>query len=166
MFFCGDCSIAGHHLITESFARNRCFFKIWVGPSASRSLVLKMKKLQRWWPKSDVTAKGRIYAANSGFHRETCQHWHLTRAFERACGPLDPEGCSLMENMPFCRFNPSLRCPNQLAAVAEFWFSADWPPYLPDLNSLDFSTHSILQPKGQATPYAKLAALHPSVAME
>jgi hypothetical protein len=38
-------SIAGRQLITESFAQNRCFLKIWVGPSASRSLGLKMKKL-------------------------------------------------------------------------------------------------------------------------
>jgi hypothetical protein len=71
-----------------------------------------------------------------------------------------------MENMPFGGFSTGLRRPNQLAALAEFWFSADWPPYLPDLNLLDFSTGSVLQPKGQATPHTNLAALRPSVAAE
>jgi hypothetical protein len=71
-----------------------------------------------------------------------------------------------MENMPFCGFSASLCCPNRLAAMAEFWFSVHWPPYSPDLNLLDFSTRSILQPKGQATPHANLAALRPSIAME
>jgi hypothetical protein len=37
---------------------------------------------------------------------------------------------------------------------------------LPNLNSLDFSTGSVLQPKGQATPHANFAALCPSVAAE
>jgi hypothetical protein len=41
--------------------------------------------------------------------------------------------------------------------MAEFWFSADWPPYSPHLNLLDFSTGSVLRPKGQATPHANLA---------
>jgi hypothetical protein len=43
--------------------------------------------------------------------------------------------------------------------LAEFWFLADWPPYSPDLNSLDFSTGSILQAKGHATPHANYAGL-------
>jgi hypothetical protein len=47
--------------------------------------------------------------------------------------------------------------------LAEFWFSADWPP---NLNSLDFSTGSVLRPKGQATPHANFAALRLSVAAE
>jgi hypothetical protein len=34
------------------------------------------------------------------------------------------------------------------------------------LNSLDFSTGSVLRPKGQATPHANLAALRPFVAVE
>jgi hypothetical protein len=50
--------------------------------------------------------------------------------------------------------------------LAKFWFSADWPPYSPNLNSLDFSTGSVLQPKGQATPHANFAALCLSVAVE
>jgi hypothetical protein len=57
-----------------------------------------------------------------------------------------------------------LRHPNQLAAMAEFWFLADWPPYSQNLNSLNFSTGSVLQPKGQAMPHANLAALRLSVA--
>jgi hypothetical protein len=52
-----------------------------------------------------------------------------------------------MENTPFGGFSAGLRRSNQLAAVAEFWFSADWPPYLPNLNLLDFSTGSVLRPK-------------------
>jgi hypothetical protein len=71
-----------------------------------------------------------------------------------------------MENMPFNGFSAGLCCPNQLAAMAEFWFLADWPPYLPNLNLLDFSTGSVLQPKGQAMPLANLVALHLSVAAE
>jgi hypothetical protein len=34
------------------------------------------------------------------FRRRTCQRRHLLRAFETACGPLGPEGRSLMENTP------------------------------------------------------------------
>jgi hypothetical protein len=71
-----------------------------------------------------------------------------------------------MENTPFGGFSAGLRRPNQLAAVVEFWFSADWTPFLPNLNSLDFSIGSVLWPKGQATPHANLAALRPSVAAE
>jgi hypothetical protein len=71
-----------------------------------------------------------------------------------------------MENTPFSGFSAGLRRQNQLAAVAELRFSADWPPYSPNLNSLDFSTGSVLQPKGQATPHANLAALRPFVAAE
>jgi hypothetical protein len=71
-----------------------------------------------------------------------------------------------MKNMPFGGFSAGLRRPIQLVAVVEFWFSADWPPYLPEWYSLDFSTGSVLQPKGQATPHANLATLRPSVAAE
>jgi hypothetical protein len=53
-----------------------------------------------------------------------------------------------MENTPFGGFSAALRHPNQLAAVMEFWFLADWPPYSLILNSLDFSTGSVLQLKG------------------
>jgi hypothetical protein len=67
-----------------------------------------------------------------------------------------------MENTPFGDFSVGLCRQNRLAAVAELWFSVDRPPYLPNLNLLDFSTGSILQPKDQATPHANLAALHPS----
>jgi hypothetical protein len=71
-----------------------------------------------------------------------------------------------MENMPFGGFNADLRRPNQLAAVAEFRFLADWPLYSPNLYSLDFSTGSVGRTKGQATPHANLATLCPSVAVE
>jgi hypothetical protein len=71
-----------------------------------------------------------------------------------------------MENTPLGGFSAGLRRQNQLAAVVEFRFLADWPLYSPNLNSLDFSTSSVLRPKGQATPHANLAALRPSVAAE
>ncbi len=47
--------------------------------------------------------------------------------------------------------------------LAEFLTLADWPPYWPDLNPLDFPTQSILQEKVQATPHTSLAALYRSV---
>ncbi len=53
------------------------------------------------------------------FRRRTCQRQHLLRAFETACGPLGPEGCSLMENTPLGGFSAGLRRLNHLAAVAE-----------------------------------------------
>jgi hypothetical protein len=89
-----------------------------------------------------------------------------TRAFETACGPLGPERRSLTESTPFGGFSAGLRRSNQLAAVAQFWFSADWPPYSPDLNSLELSFARVLQSKGQATPHANLAALRPFDAAE
>jgi hypothetical protein len=39
------CYIAGRQLIAKSFARDRPFTKIFPAPSASWSLVFKMKKL-------------------------------------------------------------------------------------------------------------------------
>jgi hypothetical protein len=39
------CYIVDRKLIAESFAQDRPFMKICMGPSASRSLVLKIKKL-------------------------------------------------------------------------------------------------------------------------
>jgi hypothetical protein len=65
------------------------------------------------------------------------------------------------------RMSAGLRRLNQLAAVAEFRFLADWPLYPPkNLNLLDFSIGSIGRPEGQAMPHANLAALHLSVAAE
>jgi hypothetical protein len=49
---------------------------------------------------------------------------------------------------------------------AEFLIPVNWPPYLSDLNSLDFSICSVLQVKVQAIPHPNLAALHPSIAAE
>jgi hypothetical protein len=50
--------------------------------------------------------------------------------------------------------------------MAEFWTPADWPPYSPDLNPLDFSVWSVLQQKVQATPHTSLAALRRSITRE
>jgi hypothetical protein len=52
-----------------------------------------------------------------GFRQRTCQRRLLLRAFETACGPLGPEGRSLMENKPFGGFSSGLRRLNQLASV-------------------------------------------------
>jgi hypothetical protein len=54
---------------------------------------------------------------NADFRRRTCQRRHLLRAFETACGPLGPEGHSLMENTLFGRFSAGLCRPTQLVAV-------------------------------------------------
>ncbi len=54
-----QCYIAGRQLIAKSFARDRPFTKICPAPSASWSLVLKMKKLLNdgldltWWPRGE-----------------------------------------------------------------------------------------------------------------
>ncbi len=69
-----------------------------------------------------------------------------------------------MESTPFGGFSAGLRRSNQLAAVAEFWFLADLPPYSPDFNSLELSFARVLQSKGQATPHANLVALRPFAA--
>jgi hypothetical protein len=50
--------------------------------------------------------------------------------------------------------------------LAEFWFLADWPPYSPNLNPLDFETRQVLQAKAQPTPHSNLTALRPSIATE
>jgi hypothetical protein len=50
--------------------------------------------------------------------------------------------------------------------LAELWFLVDWPPYLPDLNPLDFVTQCVLQAKVLAMPHSNLAALHPSIVAE
>ncbi len=55
------CSIAGCQLIAEIFVRDRPFTKVWVGPTTSRSLIPKMKKLlddraPRWQPGPYVMA--------------------------------------------------------------------------------------------------------------
>jgi hypothetical protein len=55
--------------------------------------------------------------SKAGFRRRTCQRRHFSRAFETACGPLDPEGRSLTENTPFGGFSAGLRRLNQLAVV-------------------------------------------------
>jgi hypothetical protein len=62
----------------------------------------------------------------------------------------------------------ALACPTKTAQrlLAEFRFLADWPPYSPDLNLLDFSILPILQVKVQATPHSNLAALFPTIATE
>jgi hypothetical protein len=48
--------------------------------------------------------------------------------------------------------------------LAEFRFLADWAPYSPNLNPLDFDTRHVLQATAQATPHTNFAALRPSVA--
>jgi hypothetical protein len=45
-------------------------------------------------------------------------------------------------------------CQDQQFFFAESWTPADWPPYSPNLASLNFSIRSILQVKAQATGYA------------
>ncbi len=49
---------------------------------------------------------------------------------------------------------------------SEFGTSVDWPPYLLDLELLDFSICSVLQAKVQVTLHANLDSLHPSITSE
>ncbi len=81
---------------------------------------------------------------------------------------VDPEsrGHILMENMSSGRFSTGAHCQTTQKFLAEFWTQADWPPYSPDLNTLDFSIWYVLQAEVQVTPYANLAALPGSFAME
>jgi hypothetical protein len=50
--------------------------------------------------------------------------------------------------------------------LEEFWTSVDWPSYLPDFDSLNFSICSVLQANVQAIPHANQAILRPSIATE
>ncbi len=107
------CCIAGRQLIAESFVRDRSFTKICAGPSGSRSLVFLNDSLDlMWWPRGGKKpcerTERRILAINSSFCWWTCQHPRLLRAFQTACSPQGPEGCSLTENMPFGEFRAGL----------------------------------------------------------
>jgi hypothetical protein len=122
--------------------------------------------MAKWWKEAvradlaaDLHRRWRFSPAN--LPTPTC-----TRAFETTCGPLGPKGRSLMESTPFGGFSAGLRRSNQLVAEAEFWFSADWLPYSPDLNLLELFFARVLQSKGWATPHANLAALRPFAAAE
>jgi hypothetical protein len=44
--------------------------------------------------------------------------------------------------------------------------TTDLPPYLPELNPLDFSIWGVLQAKDKVTPHANLDALHVFIIME
>jgi hypothetical protein len=50
--------------------------------------------------------------------------------------------------------------------LMEFWIPADWLPYSPDVNLLDFAIWCILQAEVQATPRATLDALCLFIAAE
>jgi hypothetical protein len=63
------------------------------------------------------------------------------------------EGRSLTENMPFCRFKPAYNAKTTQRLLVEFQFLADWPPYSPNLNPLDFDTRHDLQAKAPVTPH-------------
>jgi hypothetical protein len=162
--------------LAESFVQDRPFTKIWAGPSASRSLILKMKKLLddgldlMWWPRGGKKwcerTEHQTYATESCFCWRTCQRRCLLRDFQTAYSSLGQEGCSLAENTSFCGFSAGLCRPNHLAVIGGILVLVDWPPYSPDLNSVDFSIWSVLQPKGQAMLHANLSALRSSIAAE
>jgi hypothetical protein len=71
-----------------------------------------------------------------------------------------------MKNSSFSGFSTGYDAETTQQLLAEFWILADWPPFSPDLNLLDFSICSLLQAKVQATPYTNLATLCPSIAAE
>jgi hypothetical protein len=64
-----------------------------------------------------------------------------------------------MENSSFSGFSTGYDAETTQQLLAEFWILADCPPFLPDLNLLDFSICSLLQAKVQAKPYTNLATL-------
>jgi hypothetical protein len=68
--------------------------------------------------------------------------------------------------MPFGSLAPTYTPKSTQRLLAEFWIQLNWPPYLPDLNLLDFYIWSVFQAKDQAMPRANLAALRPSITME
>jgi hypothetical protein len=61
---------------------------------------------------------------------------------------------------------PTYTAKTTLWLLVEFRFLADWPPYSPKLNQLDFNNGRVLQAKTQATPHSNLTTLHQSIAAE
>jgi hypothetical protein len=95
-----------------------------------------------------------------------CQHQRLPSTFETAFGPLNTEDVSGQKIRLAADLAPvhTARTPQQL--LAEFWTPADSPPYLPDLNLLDFSIWSVLKAKGEATTHNNLTTKRLSIAVE
>ncbi len=87
----------------------------------------------------------------------------LSGPFAEACRPLDPADVSGWQLCLSAGFGAGSHHPNHPVflreTMAEFCTLADWPPYSPDLNPLDFSVWSVLQEKVQATPHTSFAAL-------
>ncbi len=71
-----------------------------------------------------------------------------------------------MENTSSNGFITVPNCQDHPQVLDEFWTLADWPPYLPDLNSLGVSIWSVLLVKVQVMPHANLATLQLSIAKE
>ncbi len=86
------------------------------------------------------------------------------KAFETACGPLGPEGRSLTENT-LQRIQRRPTPPKSVSSHGGILVFGGLAVIFTELQ-FDFSTSSILQPKGQATPHANLAALRLSVTAE
>jgi hypothetical protein len=115
----------GHHSELNAEWKN---MKIFEGLSNIKNMVFNVKKLLNiglglaLWRKEPMRAEWAADLADLRHRRpvsrrQTCKRRHLSRAFETACGPLGPEGRSLMENSPFGGFSAGLRRLNQLAAV-------------------------------------------------
>jgi hypothetical protein len=71
-----------------------------------------------------------------------------------------------MENTSFDGFSAYPYAMTTQQLLVEFCTPVDWPPYLLDLNPLDFSDWHVLQAKVQVTPHANLDALYLSIDME
>jgi hypothetical protein len=87
-------------------------------------------------------------------------------AFETACGPLGPEGRSLVENTPFRGFSAGLRRSNQLAAVGGILVFGGLAAIFAELEFAGLLNRQRWAAKDQSTPHANLAALRPFVAAE
>jgi hypothetical protein len=86
--------------------------------------------------------------------------------FETACGPWGPDDVSRQKKcllVTLALVNAAMTAEQLLV---EFWTPADWPPYSPNLISLDFSIWCVLQEKGQATPHTNLTAIRLSITVE
>ncbi len=119
----------------------------------------------RYSEKADRTYSSGMSGRSSGFtppkaefRRLMSKLQHLPRAFETGCGPPRLKGIAWRKIRLFADSAPAYTTKTAQRLLAEFRFLADWPPYSPNLNLLDFDTRHTLQAKAQAKPDSNLTA--------
>ncbi len=70
----------------------------------------------------------------TSFHQQMCQRCCLPRVFEVAFGPLGPKDISWWKILLLPDSVPAYTTKTTQRLLVEFWFLADWPQCLPDLN--------------------------------